>query len=231
MSAKLMSAILAASLAMGLLTLAVAPRESVAGQIRKMYLTENKPGMVTLAFGKTTVLPFFSKPARVVPGSPEKIQIDFVGKDLAITPLAPNPGNLIVYTTSGRYVILFKIGSASSYDDVVEIEPGRFHQAVRTLRLLEDSFRAETIELQFKPRRGSTLGGRSKSMVVSVSTDAKRVESEDLQDFLANLGRVHCDGCRVTSAQGVAHLLCTQPIRTLNCASPQGRLVIKRIIP
>ncbi len=133
-------AIVGASLALVLLQLAIAPRSAQAGQIRKLYLTEQKPGAITLAFGQSTVLSFFSKPERVVPGSPHKLQIDFLGRDITVTPLASSPGNLIVYTKSGRFVLLLKIGTASSYDDVVQIEPGRPRMNARPLRLLKDTF-------------------------------------------------------------------------------------------
>ena len=97
------------------------PCEGWAGQVRRLELTEDHPATVVLALGRSTAISFLSRPEKVVPGSPQAIQINFLGSDLTITPVSRKPGNLLVYTKSGRYVILFVIGTESHYDDVVKV--------------------------------------------------------------------------------------------------------------
>ena len=223
--------IIAASLAALLLAVATLPRSGVAGLIRKMYLTEDKPGVVTLAFGQSTALSFFSKPEKVVPGSPQKLQIDFLGKDLTITPLGINPGNLLVYTKSGRYVILLKLGTASSYDDVVQIEPGIARRGARPLRLLEDSFHIESVEAKFQPKSTSDQAPFLRRTTVSVSTDGKRMEVEGLNGISADMGTFQCEDCRVSHTRGVDRILCQAIIHSLKCHTTNGLLTLRRTSP
>lgn len=96
-------------------------KPSHAGVIRKIEVTPEKSGVARLALKRATILSFTSRPEKVVPGSPESLEINFLGKDLTIRPLSTRPGNLVVYTKSGRYVILLQMTGEQSYDDVVEV--------------------------------------------------------------------------------------------------------------
>lgn len=122
---------------------------SSAGQIRRLELSEDHPGTVVLALGRTTAISFASRPEKVVPGSPQALQINFLGSDLTVTPVSRKPGNLLVYTKSGRYVILFRIGSDSDYDDVVKI--GALGRG-RPVHLLTDSFRPVAFHVEAKAK-------------------------------------------------------------------------------
>ena len=92
-----------------------------AGNIRKIQVSEMKSGVIRLANGRNTTISFLSRPEKVVPGSPDALVVSFIGKDLNIRPLGSRPGNLTVYTKSGRFVLLLQIGNETNYDDVVSI--------------------------------------------------------------------------------------------------------------
>lgn len=94
-----------------------------AGSIRKIQVSKVKSGIVRLASGRNTTISFLSRPEKVVPGSPQSLEVNFIGKDLNIRPLGSRPGNLTVYTKSERIVLLLQMGNESNYDDVVEILP------------------------------------------------------------------------------------------------------------
>ena len=49
------------------------PRWASAGQIRRLVLSPEKPGVINLAFGNATAVSFQSKPEKLVPGSPQII--------------------------------------------------------------------------------------------------------------------------------------------------------------
>ena len=109
-----------------------------AGRIRKMQVSEDKSGIVTLAFSRNTVISFLSRPEKVVAGSPQAIEVNFIGKDLNVRALQGHPGNLTVYTKSGRMVLLLQMGNENNYDDVVEIVP---YSSMHRLRLLKDTYK------------------------------------------------------------------------------------------
>ena len=109
-------------------------KESQAGSIRRIEVSSSKSGTVRLALGRTTVISFLSRPEKVVPGSPQTLEINFLVKDITIRPLSGHPGNLIIYTKSGRFVILLQMGNETSYDDVVEVVPVMSKHGVNLLR-------------------------------------------------------------------------------------------------
>ncbi len=109
-------------------------KESHAGSIRKIEVSQVRSGVVRLAVGRTTVISFLSRPEKVVPGSPQALEVNFLGKDITVRPLSTRPGNLIVYTKSGRFVVLLQMGSDSNYDDVVEVVPVMSKHGVNLLK-------------------------------------------------------------------------------------------------
>lgn len=227
--------IVIAALALAVASYLLKPTVSLAGHIRHMPISEERPGQVTLAFGQTTALSFFSKPEKVVPGSPQKLQIDFLGKDLTISPLARDPGNLLVYTKSGRYVILLKMGTAANYDDVVEIEPlaqtRRQRVSGAILRLAQDSMEVQSIKVEFTPKPGQGAGAFRRGIAASVSADGRRFESEDLLDLLQEPKTLRCESCRVFPESRLVRIVCTRPLERLACHVPRGHLVLKREKP
>ena len=119
-------------------TIFVFIRHVEAGTIRKLPVSSEKSGLVRLAFGRNTTISFLSRPEKVVPGSPQSVEVSFIGKDLNIRPLRAHPGNLTVYTKSERIILLLQLGSELNYDDVVEIVPVG---AKRGINLIRDTYR------------------------------------------------------------------------------------------
>ena len=111
---------------------------ALAGTIRRAQISQNKPLIVRLAAGRSTAISFAARPEKVVPGNPQALEINFLGKDLTLRPLGPRPGNLIIYTKSSRYVILLQMGSESAYDDVVSVSTVAGHD--RPFHLGTDTF-------------------------------------------------------------------------------------------
>lgn len=110
-----------------------------AGVIRKISVSEEKPGIIRLAFKRNTTISFSSRPEKVVPGAPDAVVLNFIGKDLNIRPLQSNLGNLTVYTKSQRLVLLLQMGNDSNYDDVVTIIPTSYSS--RGYRLEKDTYK------------------------------------------------------------------------------------------
>jgi hypothetical protein len=131
----------------------LATHKAHAGHVRQLELGPDKPGVVNLAFGRTTAISFSVRPEKVVPGSPQAIEVTFLGKDITIRPLTSKPGNILVYTKSSRYVILLQLGSESKYDDVVKVAPS-FSKV--PLKLLEDSYRIVNFDLILKSKAGTS---------------------------------------------------------------------------
>lgn len=201
-------------------------RPAHAGRVRKMILTEERPGIVHLALGRTTAISFLSKPEKLVLGSPEKVHVDFLNRDITVSPLAKNPGNLLVYTKSARYVILFDLGSSSNYDDVVEIRPGgrpRF-----TIQLLDDTVREETLQITLIPssKRSST---RQLNVPVLVTMSELRIGSTELYDALESINGLHCVGCSSRRSDNNLQLYCGKPIQEVQCSGAgYSKITLKR---
>lgn len=172
-----------------------------AGVIRTVDLSPDRPLVVRLAQGHTTAISFAVRPEKVVPGNPQAIEINFLGRDLTVRPLAPHPGNLIVYTKSGRYVILLQISSESSYDDVVSVRslsPGS-----RPVRLENDSFTIEEFIL---------ISGQSKVHVSAQIKSSRKVGT--FQDLPKGL---RCKSCVLKEAAALTEVTCSAEIVKLNC--------------
>ncbi|MGK5083422.1 hypothetical protein WDW37_08945 [Bdellovibrionota bacterium FG-1] len=219
--------------------LAFAPL-SQAGQVRKIELTEDHPATVTLALGRSTAISFLSRPEKVVPGSPQAIQINFVGSDLTVTPVSRKPGNLLVYTKSARYVILFVIGGDSHYDDVVKVGTmGRGHP----LRLLTDSFRLVSFKVVAKSQAGEPIGGIPRELTLRLMTNEREISGPDLDELWglpgvmtgASKTKLHCEGCLVRINlrinQGGIRITCIKPIEKIHCESKTVGLDLERSVP
>lgn len=210
---------------------------SVAGQVRKLDLSEEHPATVILALGRSTAISFLSRPEKVVPGSPQAIQINFVGSDLTVTPVSHRPGNLLVYTKSGRYVILFAMGSDTHYDDVVRV--GALGRG-RPLRLLTDSFTLSSLRVAARSRGGGPVSGVPSEITVQLLTNEREVSGPDLGELLNLPGiagpsgartPVRCAGCLVRGAPDQARISCMKPIGKIHCESRAVTLDLERRAP
>lgn len=75
--------------------------------------------VVNLTLGRSTVLSFDDKPVKVVLGNSNYFNVEFIGNDLTIQPLANIETNLFVYTQKQlKYGFLIKAGNLSSYHDM-----------------------------------------------------------------------------------------------------------------
>ena len=71
---------------------------------RTVTLTEKDMAKISLRVGRTTVLSFPMKPAKVILGNPGAFAIEYVENDLAIAPLQPKGRtNLFVYLEGRRF--------------------------------------------------------------------------------------------------------------------------------
>ena len=215
--------------------LVLIPRHLNAGQIRRLELTQDHPGIVHLAFGRSTAISFNVRPEKVVPGSPASLQINFLARDLTVTPVARNVGNLLVYTKNGRYVILFQLGSESQYDDVVQVSQG---SGKSPLRVLEDSFKPISIELKFDPDpsskklRSPALQKSSQILTVGLSSNERKISGDELVQPLMSFRPLHCDHCMVRREDNeFADITCSIPISEIHCLVTGGQLTIRRRDP
>ena len=62
-----------------------------------------------------------------------------------------NPGNLLIYTSGTRYVLLFKVVPEAKHDDVVEIV-GAPRAGAKAMKLDQDAYHIETVRVLVKPR-------------------------------------------------------------------------------
>ena len=192
-------------------------QRAVAGVIRKADLSFDKPLVVRLAQGRTTVVSFFERPEKVVPGNPQALEINFIGRDLTVRPLNASPGNLIVYTKNTRYVILLQIATEYSYDDAVSIT-GISGRSI-PLRLATDSFRMETFELtnRYSNERVQVVGQlRQLDHILQV---------QDVPNPL------RCKKCIVKRKEDFTEIACTNKILSLKCESSGSVIELKRLSP
>ena len=198
-----------------------------AGQVRRIAVTPERPAEVRLAYGKTTVLSFSQRPENVVPGAPSQVHIEFLRNDLNVSPLGPNPGNLVVYTKTARLVLLLKVARESNYDDVVSItEAG----GVRAIRLDRDSFHVEELKMEFHPKGGEDAPAFSKTIAASISGSGKEAESEDLFESVLDPAKLRCEGCRTVIPRGGGNLRlqCARAIAEIHCVTARGSVLLKR---
>jgi hypothetical protein len=197
-----------------------------AGQIRRLELSEDHPGTVVLALGRSTAISFTARPEKVVPGSPQAIQINFLGSDLTVTPVSRNPGNLLVYTKTGRYVILFRVGNESNYDDVVKVSPmGKG----RPIQLLTDSFRTVGFHVESAERRGAKYTNVPEQIAVLMASNELEISSPDLKDLLSPVGAFRCKGCVLRGESDTARISCIKPISEIHCESKTIIITLKRV--
>jgi hypothetical protein len=201
-----------------------------AGQIRRLELSEDHPGTVVLALGRSTAISFTARPEKVVPGSPQAIQINFLGSDLTVTPVSRNPGNLLVYTKTGRYVILFRVGNENSYDDVVKVSPvGKG----RPIQLLTDSFRTVGFHVESSEKSGEMRGAKRKAVseqiAVLMASNELEISSPDLKDLLSPIGAFRCKGCVLRGDSDTARISCIKPMSEIHCESKTIIITLKRV--
>lgn len=92
-------------------------------EIREVDTNDRLMKVVNLTMGRSTVLSFENKPVKVVSGNSNYFNVEFVGNDLTLQPLAPVETNLFVYTEKGtKFGFLLKVGSVSLYDDILYIK-------------------------------------------------------------------------------------------------------------
>ena len=199
---------------------------SQAGQIRRLELSEDHPGTVVLALGRSTAISFGSRPEKVVPGSPQAVQINFLGSDLTVTPVSRKPGNLLVYTKSGRFVILFRIGSDAEYDDVVKVGA---YTVGRPVHLLTDSFRAVSFRVQTKAKGAGNPPQVPTSVTLLVTSSDQEASGSDLMDIFGAGGPYRCQGCVLKLNGDSPRLSCVKPISEIRCESRSAVLIVKRV--
>jgi hypothetical protein len=92
-------------------------------EVREVDTNDHLMKVVNLTMGRSTVLSFQEKPVKVVSGNSNYFNVEFVGNDLTLQPLAPVETNLFVYTEKGtKFGFLLKVGSVSNYDDILYIK-------------------------------------------------------------------------------------------------------------
>jgi hypothetical protein len=184
------------------------------GAIRKAEATEDHPTIVRLAKGRRTAIHFWEKPERVIPGSPSKVQIDFLGNDVTVSPLANDPGNLLVYARGTRFVVLFQMASEANYDDVVQLVPGR-SKTIQAIRLDQDTYRLAT----FKVVR-QQAGVKTESQVQALLKNAgKLVVIEDLSP-LDDIKTIKCGRCAYSRSDTT--FVCPTAIDKIDCKGSGG---------
>jgi len=186
-----------------------------AGSIRIAILSPDRPLTVRLAQGHTTAISFAVRPEKVVPGNPQALEINFLSRDLTIRPLAPHPGNLIVYTKSNRYVILLQIGTDANYDDVVSVRASGVHS--RIIRLGYDSFRVDDFLLKI---------GKQESHISGEIQESEKYGS--FQDLPKGL---HCPGCVVKDGDTITDIACRSEISKLECKIGKQAITLLRTAP
>lgn len=91
-------------------------------EIREVNTNDRLMKVVNLTMGRSTILSFQDKPVKVVSGNSNYFNVEFVGNDLTLQPLAPVETNLFVYTEKGlKFGFLLKVGPTYSYDDILYI--------------------------------------------------------------------------------------------------------------
>lgn len=79
--------------------------------------------VVNLTLGRSTVLSFDDKPVKVVLGNSNYFNVEFIGNDLTIQPLASIETNLFVYTQKqSKYGFIIRVGNTSLYNDIIYVK-------------------------------------------------------------------------------------------------------------
>lgn len=92
-------------------------------EIREVDTNDRLMKVVNLTMGRSTVISFQDKPVKVVSGNSNYFNVEFVGNDLTLQPLAPVETNLFIYTEKGmKFGFLLKVGPVAVYDDILYIK-------------------------------------------------------------------------------------------------------------
>jgi hypothetical protein len=91
-------------------------------EIREIDANDRVMKTINLTLGRSTILSFHEKPVKVVAGNSNYFNVEYIGNDLTIQPLANVETNLFVYTQSkNKYGFHLKVGSSVLYDDIVYV--------------------------------------------------------------------------------------------------------------
>jgi hypothetical protein len=91
--------------------------------IREVDTNDHLMKTVNLTMGRSTILSFGDKPIKVVTGNSNYFNIEYIGNDLTIQPLAAVETNLFVYTESkAKYGFHLRVGPVANYDDMVYVK-------------------------------------------------------------------------------------------------------------
>lgn len=132
-------------------------------EIREVDTNDRLMKVVNLTMGRSTVLSFEHKPVKVVSGNSNYFNVEFVGNDLTLQPLAPVETNLFVYTEKGaKFGFLLKVGSASVYDDILYIkwktQSEILMKSLKPQKLLQPFKLSLGRDLEIRVKRFSRLG-------------------------------------------------------------------------
>lgn len=132
-------------------------------EIREVDTNDRLMKVVNLTMGRSTVLSFQEKPVKVVSGNSNYFNVEFVGNDLTLQPLAPVETNFFVYTEKGtKFGFLLKVGPSSIYDDILYIrwktQNEILMKSLRPQKLLQPFKLFVGKELEINVRRFVRLG-------------------------------------------------------------------------
>lgn len=187
---------------------------AVAGTIRRIEITPDRPVIIRLAQSRTTAVSFSVRPEKVVPGNPDALELNFLGRDLTIRPLGPRPGNLIVYTKSSRYVILLQLSSEAGYDDAVTLVSAGSKGKI--LKLSDDSFQVVDFKMTFPEASSNRTASGQLSHVGRV------LLTQELPLPL------RCKGCLIKKRDDSVELSCSHDIIKIECSTSGRPFVLER---
>ena len=91
-------------------------------EVREVFANDREMKTIHLTLGRSTILSFNDKPVKVVSGNSNYFNVEYIGNDLTIQPLANVDTNLFVYTQNKmKYGFHLKVGSNTLYDDMVYV--------------------------------------------------------------------------------------------------------------
>jgi hypothetical protein len=197
-----------------------------AGVIRRISVSRDRPTVVRVARGRTTAIQFWIKPEKLVLGSPNRVQVDFLGKDVTVTPLAPDPGNLLIYTRDSRFVVLFQMVQGGLYDDVVELVPAH-SETGRAIRLAEDTYHVVGIHTVLEMNKKK----QEADFPAILKDEGRRLETDQWPEFVPS-HRLKCARCIVQEKNGNVMVICSQSLLKVECTAPKGiKITFERATP
>lgn len=131
-------------------------------EIREVDTNDHLMKVVNLTMGRSTVLSFQEKPVKVISGNSNYFNVEFVGNDLTLQPLAPVETNLFVYTEKGtKFGFLLKVGPVYLYDDILYIrwktQSEILMKSMKPQKNLQ-SFKIRVKDLEVSVKKFSRLG-------------------------------------------------------------------------